>query len=61
MRTYCALPVQMVSLRRREGSERSWPTLGGGSGYIATDFTPVGADTVKFKYKPSAVDGSECI
>ena len=34
---------------------------GGGSGYIATDFTPVGTDTVKFKYKPSTVSGNECI
>ena len=34
---------------------------GGGSGYIATDFTPAGTDTVKFKYKPSTVNGDECI
>ena len=34
---------------------------GGGSGYIATDFTPAGTDTVKFKYKPSTVSGNECI
>jgi hypothetical protein len=34
---------------------------GGGSGYIATDFTPLGTDTVKFKYRPSTVSGNECI
>ena len=34
---------------------------GGGSGYIATDFTPLGTDTVKFKYKPSSVSGNECV
>ena len=34
---------------------------GGGSGYIATDFTPLGTDTVNFKFKPSTVSGNECI
>lgn len=34
---------------------------GGGSGYIATDFKPAGTDTVKFKFKPSTVNGNDCI
>ncbi len=34
---------------------------GGGSGYIATGFKPAGTDTVKFKFKPSTVNGNDCI
>ncbi|MBR3776959.1 MAG: hypothetical protein IKL02_05120 [Kiritimatiellae bacterium] len=61
----CALMISARAADWTDANNATYTALksinGGGSGYIATDFKPAGTDTVKFKFKPSTVNGNDCI